>query len=223
MPFAAADDHASVLDRNLAERDIRDALLCDLRSRLANAEVVEEFSGAGGRLDVLAISSATLAGYEIKSDFDSLDRVETQIAAFGRYVDTLTFVAGRRHAFALLRQLPVWCGVRLAYRSGTTVRLAELRESRQNPLLDMPSRLSLLWRAELLTIIGLSSRSLGRRSDLCEKLLNEHPFEQLRTLVSAELRRRLQSAPAPQPESGDGLSQLAATYSGFRFSLAGSQ
>jgi hypothetical protein len=223
MSSAAADDVACVPDQNLAERDIRAALLCELRSGFANAEVVEEFSAAGGRLDVLAISCTTLAGYEIKSDFDSLDRVEAQIAAFGRYADTLTFVAGRRHAFTLLRELPLWCGVTLAYRINTGVSLVELRESRQNPVLDMPSRVSLLWRAELLRIIGLSSRSPGRRSDLCEQLLNEHPFEQLRTLVSEELRRRLQSAPAQRPESGDGLSQLAATYPGFLFSPAGSR
>lgn len=214
MP-TVVDTHDPVPDLDLSERDVRASLLSDLYSRLTESEIVEEFPAAGGRVDVLAISASSLKGFEIKSDFDTLDRVENQTVAFSRYVDTLTFVAGRRHALTLLRRLPVWCGVKLAYRSGSTVQLVELRECRENPLLDLRSRLSLLWREELLAISGTSISSLDRRADLRDKLVGSYTFEELRSRVSSLLKQRRLSV-EPQT-SRDGLSPPGATCSGSLF------
>jgi hypothetical protein len=183
--------------RDLAEKEIRASLAQHLSRSEPGVHVVQEFAGAGGRLDVLAASRSSLQGFEIKSDYDTLGRVESQIAAFARYVDTLTFVAGRRHAFTLLRELPVWCGVKLAYRSGTLVNIVELRACRENPLLDARSRLSLLWRDELLAISGDLARSGDRRADIREKLLSGHSFDELRTRVSAALTQRWRSVEQP--------------------------
>lgn len=208
---ATASLSENVHDRYLSEREVRDALLHELRSKSSDSDIIEEFSAAGGRVDVLEVSLSSLSGFEIKSDFDSLDRVQGQITAFGRYVDTLTFVAGRRWALALLRDSPVWCGVKLAYRSGPIVRLIELRQSRQNPLIDLRSRLSLLWRAELLALSGTCAHSAARRVDLRERLLEWYSFEELRTGVSALLKQRSRPTSAELPTSRGGLSQLAAT------------
>lgn len=173
---------------DLSELEIRTAVI---QSLACGAVVLEEFSSAGGRLDLLAVCDETLAGFEIKSDFDSLQRVDAQLAAFSQYCDTLTFVAGRRFALPLLRSLPVWCGVSLAYR--TTARrvvLLPLRHPRENPLMSVDASLSLLRWHELAAIASPDVQTRMRRRELQEKLLTKYSFGELRTCLSTALMLR---------------------------------
>jgi hypothetical protein len=90
----------------LTASEITAALLRDLLGSHPDAVVLREFTCPAGRVDVLAITDA-LHGFEVKSDLDSLQRVEAQLAAYSRYCQTLTFVAGRTLAIQLLRMVPI--------------------------------------------------------------------------------------------------------------------
>ena len=171
--------------RDLSEREIRTTLL---QKFTGGAVVLEEFTAAGGRLDVLEIYGEKLAGFEIKSDFDSLQRVDAQVASFSQYCDTLTFVAGRRLALPLLRTLPIWCGVLLAYRaiSGKTI-LLPLRYPRINPFVTATASASLLRRDELLIKLSGKGRIRARRRELQDELLAALSFAEVRGCLASTL------------------------------------
>lgn len=179
VPLAARGD--------LSEQEIRTALIQSFAQRTA---VFEEFPVSGGRLDLLTVSGPHLAGFEIKSDFDTLRRVNEQVAVFSLYCDTLTFVAGRRSALALLRDLPVWCGVSLAYRrTSRQIRIFTLRHPRPNPLVCAAASISLLRRDEMLAIVSRQAYAHTNRKNL-QRVLLTHSFGNLRACLSAALMRR---------------------------------
>lgn len=192
-------------DRDLSESEIRTVLVQSFKHR--EAVLIEEFPASGGRLDLLTISGELLTGFEIKSDFDSLHRVDAQIAAFSQYCDILTFVAGRRLVLLLLRSLPIWCGVSLAYRtSDQRIKLLPLRYPLMNPFVCAKASLSLLRRDELLTIA--SSRCqvrLGRKA-LQDLLLAGRSFGELRKHLSAALTLRERHRVGEPRRLGDDLS-----------------
>lgn len=187
--------------RDLSELEIRTALIQSLPH---SAVVFQEFPASGGRLDLLAISGPTLAGFEIKSDFDSLQRVKAQVTAFSRYCDLLTFVAGRRLALSLLPALPVWCGVSLAYRpTSDQIILLTLRHPKPNPLISATASISILRRDELLAIAPHRGHSHGRRRELEDMLLAEYSFTELRKSISIALMLRRQRTRAVELQTSD--------------------
>lgn len=171
-------------------KDIRHALYEYLSATAPRAFLIEEFVSHSGRLDVLAVGHV-ISGFEIKSDCDSLHRVESQLACFSQYCDTLTFVAGPRFALPLLQSLPEWCGVMLAYRRNAQVELVTLRMSQKNPLVDAGTSLSLLSKKELHQIgKGRASRRFGTKRQAVDDLVNLVPFEEIRKHVRVSLKRR---------------------------------
>ena len=76
------------------DRDIRKALLESLRSEHAedpSTLILQELAVCDGsaRVDV-AVLNGSLAGFEIKSERDSLNRLESQIENYARCFDSLT-------------------------------------------------------------------------------------------------------------------------------------
>ena len=72
--------------------------------------VINEFGCAGSRVDV-AVINGRLHGYEIKSDCDTLLRLESQVPAFSAVFDRITIVVGSRHVDNLSGCVPPWWGV----------------------------------------------------------------------------------------------------------------
>ena len=62
------------------------------------------------RIDLVAVNGQ-LHGYEIKSDRDSLRRLGTQAAMYGKVFDRVTLVCGERHLTSALEIIPAWWGV----------------------------------------------------------------------------------------------------------------
>ena len=119
---------ASFNNPSLAESEIRQAVRARL---LATAEpgafVRDELSVASARVD-LARTGSRLEGFEIKSDFDTLDRLPRQVAAFSLLFDAMTLVVGDRHANEAVVAVPRWWGVLLATTNGDgSVRLCTAR------------------------------------------------------------------------------------------------
>lgn len=60
-------------------------------------EITLDTSSSGGRADIVVLADAGIAGIEIKSGRDTLDRCETQARQYKRAFDRLLLVADRRH------------------------------------------------------------------------------------------------------------------------------
>jgi hypothetical protein len=202
--------------RALGVAEISSGLVSALLQEQPRPTILREVACAGGRIDLLAVSSY-LHGFEIKSDNDNLARVASQTMLYGDFCDQLTFVSGPRHAVALLRSVPAWCGVKVVTCMGDERRILELRESRLNPGATALSAAQLLLRDELVEVADHPSARRITRTELCKYMASAFSFEEVRSKVGAMLKRRQRVADAQQTLHDD-LSLLRAISLDCQFS-----
>lgn len=141
------------------DADIRSALHSkQLRRAKSHPDtlVIDELglAHARSRIDV-AVINGCIHGYEIKSAKDNLDRFAAQIDIYRQTLQKLTLVAAPKHVAGLMGQAPEWCGVILAEqgpKGGVNFQL--LRKSIANPDLDPVMMAHLLWRNEVIELLG---------------------------------------------------------------------
>lgn len=141
------------------DADIRLALhtkrLRQVRAR-PDTLVVDELglAHAKGRIDV-AVINGCIHGYEIKSAKDTLDRLATQIDVYRQTLQKLTIVAAPKHVGGIMTSAPGWCGVITAEqgpRGGIDFHV--LRKTVANPEIDPVMMAHLLWRNEVIELLG---------------------------------------------------------------------
>lgn len=132
---------------------LREALRKHLSTRITDDCMIKEEFGIGGglcRVDVGVFCSTSAHGFEIKSDLDTLSRLEHQIPAYGRFFDTVTLVTGPYHAQEVLQSTPKWCGVMVAgpMRSDE-FRWHLERAPKPSPIFDAVETVEIFWREYL--------------------------------------------------------------------------
>jgi hypothetical protein len=178
----------------VSEGQIREALRNFLiEGADAGAVVRDELSinYLAERIDVARIGSR-LEGFEIKSDFDRLDRLGGQVSAFGGVFDELTLVTGPSLATSGALAVPAWWGLMLAsFDEAGRVSLTRVRQPQQNPLQASNKIAGLLWREELAlacqTLVGKSAPKRASRAQLCERLGRTVSVPALRDFVASRL------------------------------------
>ncbi len=141
------------------DADIRSALHA---KRLRHAKshpdtlVIDELglAHARSRIDV-AVINGCIHGYEIKSAKDNLDRFATQIDIYRQTLQKLTLVAAPKHVAGIMSHAPEWCGVIAAEqgpRGGVSFHV--LRNPVANPDIDPVMMAHLLWRDEVIELLG---------------------------------------------------------------------
>ena len=132
------------------EREMRLALIKRL-SNYKNCYVFEEFTVPSGkaRADVVAVNGHVIA-YEIKSDYDSLKRLETQVPEYDLNFEMIYIVLGRKLFNKLDKIIPEYWGIILAEKNrlGNVV-LSFQRKAHLNPNLSFESFISLLTSEEV--------------------------------------------------------------------------
>src|SRR5438093_602201 len=77
-----------------------------------NTLVVDELGLKHGKCRAdIAVINGHLAGYEIKSDEDSLDRLEEQVEVYSAVFDRATVVVGTKHVGSIRSVVPRWWGI----------------------------------------------------------------------------------------------------------------
>ncbi len=149
------------------DAQIRTALVDRLRERHrgdADVAVLEEVGLCRGQVFVdVAVVNGLLHGYEIKSDRDSLRRLEGQVAAYGRVLDRASLVVGNRHMTDALELVPSWWEIHLAETGARGLRLRRLRPGRQNPERDSRALVELLWLDDALALLDRRGAARGYR------------------------------------------------------------
>lgn len=182
----------------MRDYDIRLALDALLRER-HNAEpdtVIRHEVGlcAGKRRIDVAIINSEIIGYEIKSDEDTLNRLEGQAEVYGDVLDKAVLVTTEHHLDSALGKLPEWWGVTIAYNDNGNVCLRDIREPRLNNRLDAFSLAQLLWREEALEELRLRNKSQGlskkARHYVWAALADAVSLDELRTIVRSRLKAR---------------------------------
>jgi hypothetical protein len=178
--------------------DIRRTLLVDIFEHHSPDDgtiVVEELGLCQGtaRVDVAAVNG-TIHGYEIKSERDTLARLDGQVAIYNRVLTYATVVAAENHIKGVFAAVPSWWGVYVALADAGEVRVSTLREATRNPEVDPSALVQLLWRDETLAALESRGLSSGIRSKprhvLWERLAASLPTEELILLVRDQLKLR---------------------------------
>lgn len=180
------------------ERDVRKALYMTelVHHSDGDTRVIDELGLIHGeaRVDV-AVINGVVHGFEIKSDADTLNRLQRQAAAYERVLDLMTLVAPMRHVNVARKSLPACWGL-LSVECATdgTVVFTNIRRARRNTKLDAIAVASLLWRTEALSILEDVGHSTGlrysRRSALYERLASVLRLNELRGRVRECLKNR---------------------------------
>src|SRR5687768_13175586 len=102
----------------MRDRDVRQAIrqhLHALHDGDYETRIVEEMSVWSGtvRIDI-AVINGELAGFELKSDQDTLDRLPLQADVYSRVFDRVTLVVGKKHVKKALSLIPAWWSVFVA-------------------------------------------------------------------------------------------------------------
>lgn len=149
---------------------------------------------AGARRVDVAVVNGELAGYEIKSDEDTLARLAGQSEVYGRVLDRAIVVTTTRHVDQCTEQLPVWWGVTVAETDHGQVVLHSVRAPQLNVAVDPFAVAQLLWREEALQ--ELRERGLGRglsakaRHYVWLALSEAVPLDDLKGIVRRRLKER---------------------------------
>jgi diadenosine tetraphosphatase ApaH/serine/threonine PP2A family protein phosphatase len=148
----------------LGDAEIRPVLrskLFDKHAGQSDTAIIEELGICRGRVRIdVAVVNGALHGYEIKSDRDSLRRLDVQVDFYGKVLDRATLVVGERHLSHALDLLPAWWGVLLIHQTASEPRFKSVRRERKNPRKDPRSLVELLWLEDALAL--LEARNVAR-------------------------------------------------------------
>lgn len=178
----------------LAEQEIRAAVLARLlRTGAGDQVLIEELGIGSARVDV-AVASDRLTGFEIKSDFDTLDRLARQMHAYHQVFDALTIVTTAAHADQVEALLPAWWGIWVAERKGDSVSLLDRRDAVSHGRQEAASLAAMLWREDayafVVETLGPVVRARATRGDLQEIIAEQIPIDTVRQRVLHSLLNR---------------------------------
>lgn len=157
--------------------------------------------------DVVAIpvpgeASSGLHGFEIKSEVDSLTRLESQVHYYSKVFKKCSLVVSEKHEKKALEMIPDWWGVILVVSVGfdeygdplDEIVMLETREAQvnENPL-DPYSLTQLLWRNELIDIVkvkALDVAKTGSKRVLRTAISKQLSIEELESAVVTYLAER---------------------------------
>ncbi len=181
------------------DADIRAALHAKRLRRAKshpNTLVIDELglAHARSRIDV-AVINGCIHGYEIKSAKDNLDRCATQIEIYRQTLQKLTFVVSPKHVAGIMSHAPEWCGVIEAERGPRGgINLQVLRNAAANPEIDPFMMAHLLWRDEVIQLlgqIGHTPKELRRpRKQLYEMLCETMTTREITASIRAFMAQR---------------------------------
>lgn len=151
----------------LGDSDIRSVLRTRLSRKHAHEPhtvFIEELGLCRGQVRVdLSVVNGLLHGYEIKSDRDSLRRLNAQMELYGKVFDRATLVVGDRHLSEILDVLPRWWGILLVQHSDQGLKFKTVRKPQNNPHRDPRSLVELLWFDEAIGLLEKHNAARGFR------------------------------------------------------------
>lgn len=181
------------IDIRLYDGDIRPVLFDTYEMGNARLRFFEEFCIGKSRADAVMISDE-ITGFEIKSDKDSLDRLEKQVKNYNRFCDKAYLVVGTKFLEKAEEEIPAFWGIYYVYADNEgTIRIEMIREAAQNPRIRIKTQMKLLWRNELINIVrkykmgGVSTRN---KRQLAELILEKLPKELARREMCEQLLER---------------------------------
>jgi len=160
--------------KRITDSDIRRTIHANLIPDIVGdsfSRVVDEMSICAGdaRVDI-AVINGKLHGFEIKSEADTLARLEGQISAYNRVFDTMTIICGENHLDAVIEIIPAWWGIYSVKYNYSTVQLTRVRYTEINQDVCGLALAQLLWKSELTALLNEAGINKGISSKPCRLL-----------------------------------------------------
>lgn len=181
----------------MRECEIREALKKSLRKDLVDISgiIVEELSVCGGSARVdMAVIGPSLHGYEIKSEFDTFKRLNSQITYYNRCFEYVSLVVSNKHLDKALSICPTWWGIMEPITTNGEISFIEHKISLKNPAIDPNAIVQLLWKEEaadaLSSLNNGASISRKRRKELWLDLVEQLEIDKLCSIVKEKLIAR---------------------------------
>lgn len=132
---------------------IRKPLVDKIMSEDHSARVFHEFQlcRGAGRAD-LAVVNGTMAGFEIKSEKDTTDRLSLQVENYDRIFNYSTAVIAGKHIRNARKVLPRRWGITVAYHCGDGIGFDQVRKPTGNRT-DPHMQIRILWKTELVAAL----------------------------------------------------------------------
>jgi len=151
-----------------------------------------EFNVGSSRLDFARINGHSYA-YEIKTELDSLDKLEKQITDYSKVFEYVHVVCHPEHFKKVKESVPEYCGI-ITYNTGKPDFPFSFKQKRsKNPELNLQVQLSTLTTKELEKIIrdeGWKSTLPMERIDREELILSKLTEEKINHLFKESIKRR---------------------------------
>jgi hypothetical protein len=179
----------------LSEREIKVAVIDYLnrKNALQDGVVINEFPVANwSRRADLAVANGKLQAFEIKSDYDSLRRLDGQIALFATRFDKVVVVTTSRFLSAAVERLPPYVEIWEAFRDNGSIDLRIARRGQTREIKNRHILASYLQKPELVSLLrssGIEANAALSRDEM-EALLVGVPLVRLRSFVLDRLKQR---------------------------------
>ncbi len=184
-------------DVAFGDAEIRSALRAHLLVDHGDKDtmVVEELGVCRGQVRIdLAVVNSVFHGYEIKSDRDSLRRLDRQVELYGKVLDYVTLVVGDRHLAEALDSVPSWWGVLRVHADQNGPRFDAVRRERKNPHRDPRSLVELLWLDDAIELLAQRDAARGVRGKprrtVWDRVCEHFDLEEIAAVVRGHLKAR---------------------------------
>jgi hypothetical protein len=157
--------------------------------------VIDELGIKNGivRADI-AVLNGCLVGYEIKTEKDTLERLQNQVNAYNEVFDKAFIVVSEKHLEKALQMIPDWWGVYLINKKRDKIVFKCLRKSKTNKFKSTLSIAQFLWKSEAIevfeTTFNKTISSNKTKSYLQREIASAHNPKDLGQIALSYLKNR---------------------------------
>ncbi len=182
----------------LNDKDMREVLFDYYESTNERLRFFEELCIAKSRADAILVRENCLIGFEIKSDRDSLERLESQVKNYSKFCNLCYIVTGNKHIDKITEHVPEFYGIiKICYDEDKKLCLEIEREAQRNPKevlkRKIKHQLSLLWRPEIVRIAKANKvKPISKKSKpkIATMLVEQVSFDVLQKAICEALMER---------------------------------
>jgi len=185
-------------DMPLCDAEIRPALRSQIMANYGyepDSVLIEELGLCRGQVRIdLALVNGQFHGFEIKSDRDSLRRLNGQVKIYNRIFDRMIMVVGDRYISEVQECLPPWWGILQIVQSFNGLRFKSRRKERKNPGRDPRALAELLWLDDAIALLEQRDAARGARGkprrEVWDKVCKCYSLDEIADSVRERLKAR---------------------------------
>lgn len=177
------------------EKDIKAALIDWLYARglVSDAVIVNEMTVASwSRRADIALANGKLHAFEIKSQVDSLKRLDGQIQSFAEHFDKVTVVAASKFIPEIMQEYPAEIGVLEVIAENGSISLKQVRPGRVSEVRSVKLLSTFITKSEISRLLKQNGINLpvdSSRQQL-EGALVSVPVKRLRAFVLESIKKK---------------------------------